>query len=62
MILKEYLPFGCANACGLGIYRLISEPESRVHMLNITDRVSILDLWAPHPIDISPHARFKLFL
>lgn len=51
--LKEYLLLSRASACGLGINRLISEPESRVHMLDITDRVSVLDLWAAHAINIS---------
>ena len=62
MVLKEDLSLRCAHACGLGIYRLIREPESRVHVLNVTDRVSILDLWAPHPINISPCTRVKFLL
>lgn len=62
IILKEYLPLSCATACGLGIYRLIREPESRVHVLNIADRVSILDLRAPHPINTSPRTRVDLLL
>lgn len=62
IILKDYLSLSHGHACWLGISSLVSEPESRVYMLNITNGVSILDLWDPHAINTSLCASVRLLL
>lgn len=57
--IKEYLPL---VACRLGIDGLVREPKSWFHMLNITNRVSILNLWGSHSIIATLWPTVNLFL
>lgn len=57
-----YLSLSSSHACRFGINGLVGEPQPRVHMLDITNGVSILDLWDPHALWTQFRARVKLLL
>lgn len=46
----------------LGIGRQVRQPESRLHMHDEADRVSVLDLRHSHPINVPLRAYVALFL
>lgn len=60
--LQVYLSLSSSHACRCGISCLVGEPQPRIHMLNITNGVSVLDLRGPHAISISLCSSVKLLL
>ena len=58
----RYLSLHSAHAHTLWIDSLVSEPKAGVNMLDVTHRVTILDVRCSHPIHLLLHTRIQLFL
>ncbi len=57
-----YPSFQGSKARWFGIRRQVRQPEACRHVHDEADRVSILDLWHSHPINISLQTQVALFL
>jgi hypothetical protein len=59
---RLYLPLHAAHSCTLSVHGLVGEPQTGVHVLDITHGVPILDIRNTHTIHLLLWPQVQLFL